>query len=613
MLPEASFYHYWQVLRRRKHILATAFLASLGTCAVYVRTQPTIYQASSLLRFLPQGLPDETQTIPPVATLMRQELDSAGLARKAAVRMGLASSTAAASEIAAQAGTIGGLYAAGQVNEQGFFRINVKHTDRVFASELANAVAESFLEQTAEEAGKQARENISHLSSRAEQVQKSLDGAERARQDFLEKNGPSSPAEALSAKIGDLEFQKKDLLAKYTHEHPSVIELERRLSGLRAELAKVPARETELGRLTREVRTNEELFAALSKQLEQTRVAAASIPPLVQIVERATPPARPVSPDIPRSYSTSAALGLILGILLSFFFETLDLSISNIEEIERFIDMPVIAIIPNFSSLASPPGLRKPFRRLVRSSTETDRGLMLLTQFPLTKSAEPYHALRANLLSRRPPGSQGTSLLFASSSSDEGKTLCSLNFAFAAATSGLKVLLVDMDTRRPCVHRMLGLARAPGISDVMSGKADWPQALQGSADFLMSGAMQESYMYYPGIDNLKIIAAGADVPNKMNLFESPRIAQLCGEWKQRFDFVVFDTPPVLLFVDTLLLARSVDAVVLLYGAGKATRMALKRAKEQMQGFAKDKLIGIAINNLQTADLGAHYGSYYQDQ
>jgi capsular exopolysaccharide synthesis family protein len=268
-----------------------------------------------------------------------------------------------------------------------------------------------------------------------------------------------------------------------------------------------------------------------------------------------------------------------------------------------------MALIPNLSILVGSDGWKQRLLRQVRpDKLAASRRMLILNHDRKTKIAEPYHTLRANLLSKLPAKGKSLSMIFTSSSSAEGKTLCSLNFAFSAASAGLRTLLVDVDMRRPSIHRMLGLSREPGFTDVVGGKGDWREVIRGTADLLMMSSDPETIMFFPGIDNLKILTVGMNVSNHMEILENARLAPLIEEWKRDFDLIIFDTPPILIFVDALLLARQVDAAVLVYGAGKVSRMALKRAKEQLQNFvSKDKLIGVAINNLQAMEMGTLYG------
>ena len=162
------------------------------------------YQASALLRLVPQSSQEQAQGLPPVSTYVRQELESVDVAQKAALRTEMVSQTATPADLSAAAAKVLSLYTASPPNEQGIIRLDVRHSDRIFAAELANAVAEAFVDQTTAEATNQVQQTLRTLAKRTEQVQKSMAMAEKNRQAFLESNTPTSTAETLANKIGDL-------------------------------------------------------------------------------------------------------------------------------------------------------------------------------------------------------------------------------------------------------------------------------------------------------------------------------------------------------------------------------------------------------------------------
>ena len=608
MISEGSLYHYWRVLNRRKLVVLVSFAASLATSAVYVRMQPVIYQVSVLLKIQPRSADEQSAALSPASYALRS-LTSSEVAERAALKLGLITSASAPSEVASRTAEVSCAYSVAALEDQNFIRLTVRHKDRIAAAELTNALAQSYQEYDLEEAGKQVKISLENISKRMEQVKAELAQSEADRQGFLETNGPPPAADVLAGRLNDLQLKKKDLLNSYTERHPEVIEATKRISELKKKLAEIPAMDTELSRFTRAVRTKEELFATLSKQYEETKIAVNSLSSVVQIVDPAIPPQSPVSPNRPRSYLIGAVLGMMFGVILAFFSENLDLSMSTIEDIENFLQLPVIALIPNVSALVDAEAWRPRFLRFMRKDKlETSRRLLLLNNDPQSRLAEPYHTLRVNILSKLPLRGKGISLAFASSVEGEGKTLGALNVSFAAAGAGLKVLLVDADMRRPSVHHVLGLPQGPGFADVVAGKTDGRAAMRGTADFLMAGPNPEKVAFFPGIDNIKILTAGK-ISNTMNILGSDRISALIDAWKREFDLVIFDTPPILVYGDVLLLVRRLDATVLFYGAGRIARLALKRAKEQLQTCGKDKLIGIAITDLHAREKRTLYATY----
>jgi len=610
MITELSLYDYWRIIRRRKWSVVAAFLATLGASVFYTSLQPVVYETSSLIRLQPaqqDALGLENSAVSAV-----RNIESAEVAERAAKALGILLPGFVPQEALQAVSGVKEMYSASALTEPDFIRITASGADRNLVASVANAVADAYKQYEVEDKSQQGKLKLDNITARTEQLRQALRNTELARQQFLERNYDTGFSAALSNQLVDLELRQKELLSKYTKNHPEVIEVGRKMVSVKAQLSQLPARETELSRLTRDVKNNEDIYTDLNKQYEQTKISLSSIASAVLIIDKAVPPDAPVLPNRPRNYLVGGFLGLFLGVVLAFLLENMDLSINNIEDLERAVQLPVIGVIftiPSAEPLRKLPGTL--FRKIKPTPGESLRQSLIFNHDPRAKVAEPFHTLRSNILSKMGKKKEsGVSLVFTSSGAAEGKTLCSFNFSIAAANAGLKVLLVDMDLRRPTLYRVLKMPREPGLSDVISGKTSWQEAVRGTADFLMGGIFYEQIVYFTGIDNLKILTSGRLVTNKVDILEDKNFPRLIAEWKQHFDFVVFDTPPVLLFVDATLAAKIVDAVVLVYGAGKMTRMALRYTKEQLENVGKEKLLGITINNLKPSDIGTRYSDYY---
>ena len=202
-------------------------------------------------------------------------------------------------------------------------------------------------------------------------------------------------------------------------------------------------------------------------------------------------------------------------------------------------------------------------------------------------------------------------IVFSSAGAAEGKTLTAVNFALASAHSGLKTLLVDADMRRPSIYNIFGINRQPGLSDILEGQVSWKKALYESSDLIGGSIGLQRMMRFSGMDNLSIINSGTSANNIIDVIDYEQWDDLIKDFKSEFDIVVFDSPPVLLFVDSLIISKHVDGVVLVYKAGKIARGALKRAKEQISG-ANARMIGVALNGVRASEMGAQYGYYQYD-
>jgi Mrp family chromosome partitioning ATPase len=294
--------------------------------------------------------------------------------------------------------------------------------------------------------------------------------------------------------------------------------------------------------------------------------------------------------------------------LLAIILENLDTSIGTIEDVEKFLNVPVLGIIPRIDAEVK--------RRQLPGNPKEQKGLAnrsKLIVYHTTKSpfVEAYHTLRTNLKFLLPK-SKGNIIAFSSAGIGEGKTLSACNFALAAAQSGIKTLLVESDLRMPSVHRIFGLPRDPGFSDCLIGTKQWSQILRGTTDFLMGGMNMEKILQSPGIENLNLITSGPIPPNPVDLFNAANVGKIFAEMAEQYELVILDCPPILLFADTLILGTNISGTVIVYRVGKMARGALKRAKDQLTNV-KAKVFGVVLNDITSSDMEPHYGYYYSSK
>lgn len=614
MNTELTLHDYWRIVSRRKWIVLFAFAGTLLSTAFYTRLQPTVYKSQAMIRIQPPAsyskMPGADMNWDPwgmIATEIRV-IQSPDIAERAARNLGWITPSSASEEVSRAIGRVGGVYKADRIQDSNLISISASGGDPLLATDIVNAVVEAYSAYDLEERSRQAKKTLEDIAARKNEVEESLRSIERARQNFLEQNPGTGLGNALSSQLLDLESRRKELVRKYTPSHPEVMQIDQRIQAVQSKLAELPSQETELVRLTRELRINEEIYTTLNRQYEEAKIALASVVSFVSVVNRAIPPDSPISPNKGTNFMIGSVLGLFLGLALAFFMENLDVSITTIEEIERLLELPVLGIIPHMPSPRNLDNWLLQILKRPRYSVETFRQVLIFHHRPKSPVIESYHTLHANIASQI--NSKGSlALVFSSAGVAEGKTLTTANYCIAAAHAGLNTLLVDTDMRRPALYKVFGLDREPGITEILSGKIHWSETLHSTADFLMGELNIEQLLHFPGIDNLKIISCGMPTANVIDTIDSEKWPALIQEWKKDFDLIVFDSTPVLLFVDPVIIARHSDGVVLVYKAGKMARGALKRAKEQVVG-GNARMVGVALNDMRASEIGPHYGYYY---
>ncbi|HEV8614935.1 MAG TPA: polysaccharide biosynthesis tyrosine autokinase, partial [Methylomirabilota bacterium] len=321
-------------------------------------------------------------------------------------------------------------------------------------------------------------------------------------------------------------------------------------------------------------------------------------------------------PDVPaggEKFSTvvvGGLLGLMLGLVFAFVQETLDTSIGTIEDVEGYLEVPVLGVVPHIDARETTQRLveRRPELRQMDPEALRNHALLITHFDPKSPVAEAYRTLRTNLQFARLER-QGKLLVVTSPTLQEGKTTTIVNLALTMAQNGQRTLLVGANLRRPSIYRFFGIEREPGLSDILVGNAQWRDCVRGVADILMGRFEMEDIMASPGLDNLHIIEAGPIPANPSELLSTPAMAAFLKAVSAEYDIVLIDTPPVLPVTDSAIVAGQVDGVLLVYQAGKVGRLVLKRAKAHLES-ARAKVWGVVLNDLQTEVSGYTYTHYY---
>ncbi|MBI3584454.1 MAG: polysaccharide biosynthesis tyrosine autokinase [Nitrospinae bacterium] len=430
----------------------------------------------------------------------------------------------------------------------------------------------------------------------------------------------------LNTQLLDLNVKKDSLLLLFTEKHPEVQDVNEQIANitknmisqlmaqkntlqraaeslkveiekLREQLKALPESGLKLARLERDVKLNAEVYTMLEQKHQEALIQEAEKIEEVTIVKPALKPTSAINPPQTASVTfVGAILGMVLGLVFAFIMETMDTSIGTIEDVESYLEVPVVGIIPFIAPEDIKDILLKK-SHIEQSDEILGRNARLVTHFaPKSTLAESYRALRTNIqfscLER-----EAKLLIFTSSSPGEGKSSTTMNLAMVMAQAGSKVLLVDADLRKPMVNKVFGLDREPGLSDVILGNYEFDDVIRTVTDIMMGKMGMEDIMTTPGIDNLSIITSGTVPPNPSELLNSPRIPALFAQLREKFDIVLIDTTPILPATDAAILGSKADGVVIVYQVGKIARGSLKRAKVQMDNV-KAKVIGIVLNGLK---------------
>lgn len=362
--------------------------------------------------------------------------------------------------------------------------------------------------------------------------------------------------------------------------------------------------------LKREVDTNKQMYEGLLQRLREAGVSAGLKASNIRIVDPAEPPEKPARPKIPLNLTLAGILGLGLGVGAAFLQEYLDNTLKTSMDVERFLRVPALALIPSAESMnghrGGVYGLYERSRKLLANgSQETDAKEELKNSGAAAKKwqridvgsdqysplQEAFRGLRTSVLlstAGRPP----RSLLICSAHPGEGKTTVVTNLAISLAQLGQRVLLIDGDMRRPSVHKMLQIEdNLKGLVTYLTGSEEWKPVTQPTK-----------------IAGLDAMTCGPLPPNPAELLSSERMKTVLHEAVENYDTVLLDSPPLLSVADGRILSTLVEGSVLVVRGGVTPRDVSRRALDYAQSVGAH-VIGVVLNNLDTSVHDGYYRYY----
>ncbi|NLT72710.1 MAG: polysaccharide biosynthesis tyrosine autokinase [Chloroflexi bacterium] len=294
----------------------------------------------------------------------------------------------------------------------------------------------------------------------------------------------------------------------------------------------------------------------------------------ITMFEPARAPAAPISPNVPQTVMTAALIGLALAFAGAFLIEFLDDTVRNADEVTRLTGLPLMASIA----------------RMEGDAPQSER--LITVQDPLSPISEAYRVLRTGVRFAT-VDKRLCSLMVTSSGPSEGKSVTVANLAVVFAESGQRVLLVDSDLRRPVQHRVFGVSNFRGLSDaILGGVSSLNDSIQAT-----------------DIPNLWVMTAGDVPPNPSELLASDRMGAVIEALKERYDLVLFDSPPALVVADSSILGSRVDGVLLVTDVGQTHRKAAEHVANELRR-ARANLLGVVLNRVSGGGAGYGYGYGY---
>lgn len=345
--------------------------------------------------------------------------------------------------------------------------------------------------------------------------------------------------------------------------------------------------------IQQEITTNKSLLDGLLQRSKENDVVLAGTPNNIDVVDYAIAPDEAIGPKRLRGVTLALVLSLAFGIGLALFLEYMDDTVRSADDIENMLRLPTLAIIPSVVGLTR--------RRLLpgvggaQARSGNDHPELLINGDARSLLSEAYRQLRTSVLLAT-AGRAPKTLLVTSSLPSEGKTTTAVNTAVSLAQTGVRVLMIDADMRRPRIHSVFEVENRNGLSTILSSE-------MGETEVLQTIKQHEA-------TNLFLLTSGPLPPNPAELLGSEQMRRLITILEANFTHVVIDSPPVSSITDGVLVSSLVDGVLLVVHGGKSSRAVVRRSRQLLQNVGA-KIFGVVLNNVNLSSPDYYYQGYYK--
>jgi capsular exopolysaccharide synthesis family protein len=349
----------------------------------------------------------------------------------------------------------------------------------------------------------------------------------------------------------------------------------------------------EMTEFQQRLETNKQYLNTLLQKQRELDIAQGDRGNEVSIENYSRVPRGAVGPPRMRNVAIAFVLSLVAGIGLAFLLDFLDDTVKSLDDVDRYIHLPALALIPSGIGRTAPrlKGLPQVGGGGPAPSESTALAMLDDVRSPI---AESYRHLRTSLLLSS-AGQPPKTILVTSSQPSEGKTTTAINTAFMLAQTGAEVLIIDCDLRRPRLHAQFEVANSKGLTTWLSGERNLDDLLQTC----------------PKTPNLKILTSGPVPPNPAELLGSEEMRRLLGQLSERFAHIIIDSPPAISFTDASILSTMVDGVMLVVHGGRSSRAVVRRAKQQLLDVGAH-IFGVVLNNVKAEAQDYYYSGYYSN-
>jgi tyrosine-protein kinase Etk/Wzc len=480
--------------------------------------------------------------------------------------------------------------------ESDIIGVSLEGSDPKKVASILGAIANEYVSQNVKRKSEEAERSIQFLEVQLPALKQQLSDSETRFNNFRAKHGTVDLGEeatgllqlsvASQTRRAELEQKRKELLSRFTEQHPAVQSIDAQLAAAQQEATQLanrtealPPLEQNVLRLQRDVQVGTELDSSLSNTLEQLKLIRAGKVGNVRVVDGAVPPDSPVRPKPLLVMLAAAMIGLFAGCIAALARQRLFDAIDDPYEVELRTDLPVYATVP-FS--------RQEEKFAANRLRSDSKSLVLAGESAIDPAIESLRGFRT-ALEFTMQRARNRIVLITGPTPGIGKSFVSLNLAAVVGASGKRVLLVDSDMRRGLLHHHLGGDRGPGLSDLIEGSMRADEVIRPTR--------------FPGVD---FLASGRQVASPSDVLSNTKLEAMLTRIAAGYDVVLLDGPPVLSAADALRLACVAGTTFLVARQGTTGIGELRESARQLEKIGLP-VRGVIVNGLRMRPGRYSYG------
>lgn len=472
----------------------------------------------------------------------------------------------------------------------------------LLAMQILNEIANIYVRINVDQKSAEAQKTLEFLDMQLPLIKDQLEVATTALNEYrLLKGSVDLTIETQSVLVGVVEKrtkitllqQKRDELRRsFTPFHSTVVAIDKQIDRLQAQInkhnkkiAELPETQQVILRLSRDVNVSAELYTTLLNNSQTLKVAKAGTVGDVRVIDYAVLPIYPIKPKKTLIVTIALILGLVIGIVLAFIRKALNHGIEDPDYIEKHLNIPVYATVPHSEFQ------KKLHNQLKKDKPHAKKLLVLALENNEDMAIESLRSLRTTLHFAFLEAKNNI-IMITGPSPGIGKTFISTNLAVVLANSGKKILLIDGDLRKGFIHKVLGVSRENGLSELILNAITPEEAIH-----CIKGA------------SIDFIPTGAIPPNPSELLLHERFKALLETLGQQYDHIIIDSPPILAVTDACIIGRMTSATLMVVKAGEHPLRELQQSVKRLKQNNVD-IKGIVFNDLPISSSRYGYGYGY---